>query len=173
MYWVRLPVDLFSSKIFLRNIIKKVPFIGTFSFFLHEETYMKLLKKYFAKLYIAISWTLIVLILLSLPGKMLPNEPAFKIPNLDKVVHICLFGGFVLLWCLYAGTRRLSQKKLLEYFFYIFIIGVTIGISMEYVQKYFIPNRDFELGDIIADMIGAGLAYGIANVTLVVENSSH
>ncbi len=32
------------------------------------------------------------------------------------------------------------------------------GIGMEYVQKYFIPGRDFDLADIIADMIGAGLA---------------
>jgi VanZ family protein len=134
---------------------------------------MNLLKKYFGKLYIAITWTLIVLILLSLPGKMLPNEPTFKIPNLDKIVHICLFGGFVLLWGLYSATRQLNQQKLLQRFFYIFIIGVIIGISMEYVQKYFIPNRDFELGDIIADMIGAGLAYGICNTTLVVENRSH
>jgi VanZ family protein len=133
---------------------------------------MNWLKKYFGKLYIAIAWSVILLILLTLPGNMLPNEPSFQIPNLDKVVHIGLFGGFVVLWCLYTSTRKLQQKKLVRFFFYIFIIGVVLGISMEYVQKYFIPFRDFELGDIIADMIGAGLAYGICNITLGVEKDA-
>jgi VanZ family protein len=134
---------------------------------------MKFFKKYFSKLFFAVSWTVIILILLSLPGTMLPDEPSFKIPNLDKFVHICLFGGFVLLWCLYISRRRLTTRKLLRSFFYIFIIAVSFGITMEYVQKYFIPFRDFELGDIIADMIGAGLFYGICNVTLVEEKDAH
>ena len=135
---------------------------------------MNLLKKYFGKLFFAVSWTIIVLVLLSLPGTMLPDEPSFKIPNLDKFVHICLFGGFVLLWCLYISRRQHdSTKNHLKWFFYIFIIAVSFGITMEYVQKYFIPFRDFELGDIIADMIGAGLAYGICNITLVEEKHTH
>ena len=106
-------------------------------FFLHDKTNMKFLKKYFSKLFFAVSWTIIVLILLSLPGTMLPDEPSFKIPNLDKFVHICLFGGFVLLWCLYISRRQLNTRKLLRSFFYIFIIAVSFGITMEYVQKYF------------------------------------
>jgi VanZ family protein len=133
---------------------------------------MNFLKKYFGKLYIAIAWSLVVLILLSLPGNMLPDEAAFKIPNLDKFVHICLFGGFVFLWCLYISCRHFSQKQNLKSFFYIFITGVILGITMEYVQKYFIPFRDFELGDIIADMIGAGVAYGICNVMLIEEKNT-
>jgi VanZ family protein len=130
------------------------------------------LKKYFAKLYIAVSWTLIILILLALPGNLLPDESHFKIPNFDKFVHICMFGGFVLLWCLYISSRKFSLQKNLQLFFYIFIIGAALGITMEYVQKYFIPLRDFDLGDIIADMIGAGIAYGISNTTLIEEKNA-
>jgi len=35
------------------------------------------------------------------------------------------------------------------------------GVIMEYVQKYFIPNRSFDIGDILADTIGsiAGLVF--------------
>ena len=29
------------------------------------------------------------------------------------------------------------------------------GIIMEYIQKYFIPNRSFDLVDILADTIGS------------------
>lgn len=128
---------------------------------------MKYLRKYFAKLYIAISWTVIIFILLSLPGSMLPKESTFLIPNFDKVVHISLFGGFVLLWSLYYSVKQLSAKRKLRSFFFIFIIAVVYGIGMEYVQKYFIPLRYFDEADIIADMIGAGLAYGISNLMLI------
>jgi VanZ family protein len=127
---------------------------------------MKYLRKYFANLYIAIGWSILIFILLSLPGSMIPNESTFVIPNFDKVVHIGLFGGFVLLWSLYFSAKGLPSKKLLRLFFFIFIIAVIYGIGMEYVQKYFIPLRYYDDADIIADMIGAGLAYGLSNLTL-------
>jgi VanZ family protein len=127
---------------------------------------MKYLRKYFANLYFAIGWSILIFILLSLPGSMIPNESTFVIPNFDKLVHIGLFGGFVLLWSLYFSAKGLPSKKLLRLFFFIFIIAVIYGISMEYVQKYFIPLRYYDDADIIADMIGAGLAYGLSNLTL-------
>lgn len=125
------------------------------------------LKKYLSALYIPVCWTVLIGILLSLPGSVLPNEGRFKIPQFDKIVHIGLFGGFVFLWCLYLSGQEFPQKKRLSLFFRVFILAAIYGIGMEYVQKYFIPNRDFELGDIIADLIGASLAYGISNLSLL------
>jgi VanZ family protein len=125
------------------------------------------LKKYLGKIYSPIAWTFIVILLLSLPGTMLPNESRFSIPQFDKFVHITLFGGFVLLWNFYLRTRRLSAKKLLRWFFLIFMLGNALGIGMEFVQKYWIPFRDFDTADIIADMIGAAIAYGISNIFMV------
>ena len=122
------------------------------------------LKKYFAKLIYPLCWTLIIGVLLALPGNMLPSEHKFVIPQFDKIVHISLFGGFVLLWNLYFSSRALPLKRLLGLFFTIFILSNVFGIGMEYVQKYFIPGRDFDLADIIADMIGAGLGYGFSNL---------
>ncbi|HVU84071.1 MAG TPA: VanZ family protein, partial [Puia sp.] len=125
---------------------------------------MHLLKKHLGKIYPAIGWTLLVILLLSLPGTMLPNESHFTIPQFDKFVHITLFGGFVLLWNFYLSRRPLSTKELLRWFFFIFMLGNALGIGMEFVQKYWIPFRDFDTEDIIADMIGAGLGYGISNL---------
>jgi len=123
-----------------------------------------LLKKYLGKIYSAIGWTFMVILLLSLPGSMLPNESHFSIPQFDKFVHITLFGGFVLLWNFYLSTRPLSTKKLLRWFFFIFMVGNALGIGMEFVQKYWIPFRDFDTADIIADMIGAGVGYGVSTI---------
>ncbi len=124
-------------------------------------------KKYLSRIYFPIAWSLIILILLSLPGSVLPSESNFKIPEFDKFVHLVLFGGFVFLWCLFYSSKKYPQKKMLLLFFYIFAIAVIYGIGMEFAQKYLIPNRDYSEADIIADMIGAGLAYGISNVTLI------
>jgi len=98
---------------------------------------------------------------------MIPSEPGFSIPQFDKIVHISLFGGFVFLWNLYFSNRPFPVAKMLRIFFFIFVLADTYGIGMEYVQKYYIPMRDFSEGDIIADMIGAGLGYGISNIFLI------
>src|SRR5450432_450642 len=131
-----------------------------------------LIRKLLSKRYIALAWTLMIVILLSLPGSMLPSEQGFSIPNFDKVVHITLFSVMVFLWCFYFHSKKIALKKLLLIFFIVYLCANVLGIGMEYVQKYFIPFRDFEEGDIIADMIGAGLAYGISNIWLIEEKSS-
>ena len=127
----------------------------------------QLLKKYLETVYLPILWTLVVLFLLSIPGNMLPNESHFSIPQFDKIVHISLFAGFVLSWNFYLSKRPLSSLQLLRWFFFIFIMGNSFGIGMEFVQKYFIPFRDFDMEDIIADMIGAGVGYGVSNIFFV------
>ena len=57
-----------------------------------------------------LTWTLFIFILLALPGKMLPNESHFTIPQLDKLVHIILFGSFVFLWSFYFSTKGREYK---------------------------------------------------------------
>src|SRR5580765_7450596 len=114
---------------------------------------MKNLRRYLSKSWVAASWSLIIFILLALPGSVFPKEQGFTIPNFDKIVHVGLFAGFVLLWCFYYSSKQLATEKLLRKFFIIFIIGAVYGIGMEYVQKYFIPFRDFDTVDIISDLI--------------------
>src|SRR5579864_8915317 len=125
------------------------------------------LRKYFGNIYSPIGWTLIIGILLAMPGSMLPNESRFSIPQFDKIVHISMFGGFVFLWNLYLSTRPITASRLLRLFFLIFLLAESYGIGMEYVQKYWVVGRDFDEADIIADIIGAGIAYGLSNILLV------
>jgi VanZ family protein len=134
---------------------------------------MDLVKKPLSKIYIPVGWTLMVLILLAMPGNMLPSEQSFSIPNFDKVVHCTLFGALVFFWCFYFFSKPIIVKKLLVIFFIVFLCSSILGIGMEYVQKYFIPFREFEQGDIIADIIGSSIAYGICNIWLIEEKNSH
>jgi VanZ family protein len=126
------------------------------------------LKKYFGKLFIPLAWTITIQVLLCLPGSTLPDTSGFfAIPNLDKVVHIIIFGTLVGLWCFYFSRKISSPQKLKLTFFIVFLLAAFNGIIIEYIQKYYIPNRTFDQGDIIADILSAAIAYGICNVKLL------
>jgi len=125
------------------------------------------LKKYFAALYIPIVWTGLIAVLMFLPGSMLPNETGFKIPNLDKIVHAGLFGGFVFLWSLFLSKRTGRDRSLLWGFFLFYVVACLYGVGTELMQKCCIVGRDYDLADILADWAGAGLAYGLSNLLLL------
>ena len=124
-------------------------------------------QRYLSRLYVPIIWTLLIIIAMCIPGRYIPNESKFALPNFDKLVHVALFGGFVFLWCLFLTTRDLSFTRLMLGFFCFYMLSNGLGVAMEYVQKYWIPGRDYDLGDIIADMVGAGCGYGFTNLLLL------
>lgn len=111
----------------------------------------------------AFTWFIISVILLTLPGSAFPKANWFDKIWLDKWIHIGMFSILVILWC-WAMLRRYSgAARLRTIFIGIGLIGIAYGIGMEFVQKYFIPNRSFELGDIAADATGCvlGVVIGI------------
>ena len=91
-------------------------------------------------------------------------------PGLDKLVHIILFGTFVALWSFYFYRRQKSPNTLKAIYFGIYVFACFNGALMEFIQRDYIPGRSFDLGDIIADMAGAGLAYGFSNIKLLKTN---
>jgi len=104
-------------------------------------------------------WTIFILILMAIPGNMLPKEEKTFIPNLDKFVHATLFGSFVFLWSIYYATRKERNNNSDSRFVLILIIACLYGVATELMQKYLIPNRDYDIFDIMADSIGAVLGY--------------
>ena len=129
-----------------------------------------MIKKLLGNLIAPIIWTVFMQVLFCLPGDSLPDESSFHIPNLDKYVHVFLFSTFVFLWCYYFYRRGKSLKTLKVAFFIVWLIAAFNGIIIEFIQLNFIPGRSFDKGDIIADMAGAGLAYGISNIKLLRTN---
>ena len=125
------------------------------------------MKKIAGKIFVPLAWTIFIEILLCLPGNALPNEAGIGIPNIDKVAHVIIFGAFVGFWCFYFSRKIQEHEKLKVVFFCIFIAAAVNGIAIEYIQKYFIPNRSFDQGDIIADLLSAGIGYGVCNVRLL------
>jgi VanZ family protein len=107
----------------------------------------------------ALLLTIIILILMALPGNMLPKEEKTFIPNLDKLVHASLFGSFVFLWSIYYATRKEKNNHSDSRYILILIIACLYGVATELMQKYLIPNRDYDIYDILADSIGAVLGF--------------
>jgi amino acid permease len=123
----------------------------------------KILKRIKPSLLPAVGWFIVSAILFTLPGSAFPKENWLDKIWFDKWVHIGIFIILVVLLC--RGWRSIEKniipKKLRKIFITIGIICLFYGISVEFVQLYFIRNRSFDIGDIIADAIGcaAGVIY--------------
>ena len=83
---------------------------------------------------------------------------------LDKWIHIGMFGIMVVLWCRGMLMKEYEIPKIRKIFLCLGIGWLLYGIGMEFVQKYFIPNRSFDTGDILADAAGCtvGVVYSMS-----------
>ncbi len=117
------------------------------------------MKPSFVKFIPAIFWFLLITILLCLPGKDIPKVDFLDYINFDKFVHAGLFCGLVFFTFLPFNLLDLSFTKKRKIIVKIAIAATLYGIAMEFVQKYFIPGRSFDITDMIADGVGAFLPY--------------
>jgi VanZ family protein len=128
---------------------------------------LRFIKRICAWKLLPVFWTLVTIFLLCLPGSTLPNEGFFSIPHFDKYVHVILFGGIVLLWGFHLYFRRTGELKWRETIIFLTLFTINLGIVLEFLQLYCIPNRSFDNGDIFADMggaVAAGLFHWFANI---------
>ena len=123
------------------------------------------MKKNQFSLIAAVSWFIVSFVLLTLPGTAFPKEDWLDKIWIDKWIHIGLFSILVILWCRSYRSLRANAtiEKLKRTFIIVAVIGLGYGIAMEFVQKYCIPYRSFDVGDIVADAVGSflGAAFSI------------
>ena len=120
---------------------------------------MKQQKISFKKFLPGIAWFFIVGILTLMPGEDVPKVGWLSsIFGFDKIVHAALFGGLVFLFCLPYRKSQISHSQKIHYFIRIALAAIVWGITVEFIQKYFVPGRDFEWMDWIADSVGVLIA---------------
>jgi VanZ family protein len=112
-----------------------------------------------SRFYPAIIWFIGTTILLILPGNDLPHEGIFNIPNEDKFIHVMLFFGLAFLFCRPFKSSSLSRLEKRSWFISIAFYALAFGIVMEFIQKYFVPYRTYDVWDIFFDGTGALAAY--------------
>lgn len=69
----------------------------------------------------------------------------------DKVMHFVIYGIHTF-FCLLALCYNLLSLKFIQYFLAL-ILSVSYGIFNE-IYQYFIPERQFSFGDILANSLG-------------------
>jgi VanZ family protein len=108
----------------------------------------------FRKPWPSLIWTGLIFFLLTVKTDNIQSVPLFGIKNLDKFVHVFLFGVLFLMWAKFLGT---TMKTTYPFLFVLFLAISAYGIGMEFYQDNF-TTRAFELADIYADTAGAALA---------------
>ncbi len=113
----------------------------------------------FKKFLPGIAWFFIVLVLTCLPGSDIPKIRWLDSIYFDKWVHAGMFGGLTLLFSFPFYKSNFSSRQRLHYFIKIAMAASVWGLTIEFIQKYFIVGRSFDLLDWAADTLGAVIAF--------------
>lgn len=100
-------------------------------------------------------WALLILVLLLTPPS--GDAPAWlHFPHADKLVHAVLFG--VLAWLLLRALRIPGTHATIPLLATVFLCTVLFGGLTEWLQHALPVDRTGDLGDLLADAIGAAAA---------------
>jgi VanZ family protein len=110
----------------------------------------------------------LIFILLSMPAGNTPGNNwisyLLQLPFADKVIHIGLFGSLALSLFFHFEQYSKASFQTTRIKALTLILCILYGIGMEFYQKYFVPSRGFEVGDMLADATGALLALPFLNM---------
>jgi VanZ family protein len=106
----------------------------------------------------AVLWFVIVMVLTCMPGKDVPDISWLDSINFDKWVHMGLFGGLTFLLCWPLKTSVYSRRERVHLFIKIALVSSIWGLIVEFLQRFYIPGRDYDLWDWAADSLGSFLA---------------
>ena len=98
---------------------------------------------------VAIGWLILISILFFLHGSALPKENWFDKIYIDKWVHVGLFAVLIFLW------RSSFNWDINSYNLFLLLAAVLYGFLVEVVQLYWIPNRSFDMYDVLSDASGS------------------
>src|SRR5437868_246664 len=96
-----------------------------------------------------ILWLLLMNFLFFLPGSALPKEDWLDRIFFDKWVHIGLFAVLIFLW------RSAFTWTFTKYNLVLIFSALLYGLLVEFIQRQWVPNRSFDLYDVLADTIGS------------------
>jgi VanZ family protein len=108
-----------------------------------------------------IAWFFLVLVLLCLPGSEFPKAkiPFLELIFFDKWVHFGLFCILAFLWMMPFAKSDMDVQSKMQMITKIFLATCVWGLATEFIQKYYIPFRSYDLWDWAADSAGAFVAW--------------
>lgn len=107
-----------------------------------------------------IAWFFLLLFLICLPGSDIPPvDNWLNYIYFDKLVHIGLFSVLTFLFIYPVSKMNLPLAVKKNTAIKIAISAWIWALTTEFIQKYFIPDRSFDMYDWAADTFGILLAY--------------
>lgn len=109
--------------------------------------------------WIPICVTVLTIVLHAIPGNELP-KPYWDLFEFDKLVHIGLFFSLVFSWLNGLHKQKLSFWLKVNAVPAVLIFSLILAPSLETAQYLIFVNRKFQVGDLIADLIGTLMGFG-------------
>ncbi len=116
-------------------------------------------KIHFIKFLPGITWFFIIMVLTCLPGSDLPRIAWLDKIYFDKWVHVGMFACLVFLFSFPFFKAHLDLNKKIHYIIWIAIACSLWGLAIEFIQKYFVAGRTFDLLDWAADSVGVLISF--------------
>lgn len=115
----------------------------------------------FRRFWPGIIWFIIVMVLICTPKKHLPESKFLAKIFFDKLVHIGCFA--LLVWFFYYPFAKSSLTPSVKYHYLIrlTLCAIVWGLTTEFIQRFFVPGRSFDLLDWLADSVGAVGAFAV------------
>jgi len=99
--------------------------------------------------------TALVILYLSLaPSDTFDKVSVFNFPNVDKVVHLCMYFGLTIV-LLYENRSTVKSNRSL---FFLAIIPFAYGVLIEFLQSWLTLTRHGEFFDAVFDLFGVLIA---------------
>ena len=111
------------------------------------------------RLWPALVWALIIMLLTGLPGTYFPEVTSFwEWLTPDKAIHIFIFGvqAFLLLFA-FGEQYSLVRNRLV--YGSLLLITILFALLTEVLQAYVFIGRDGNVYDFIADVIGVAVGF--------------
>jgi VanZ family protein len=107
-----------------------------------------------------IAWFFLVLVLICLPGSDIPPvENWLNYIYFDKLVHIGLFSILTFLFIYPVSKLDFTNSFKKNTAIKIALAAWIWALTTEFIQKYFIPDRSFDMYDWAADSFGILVAF--------------
>ena len=109
----------------------------------------------------ALIWAFLILVLCTMPVSGIEPFRLLDLFSFDKVVHMVLFA--FQFWFLVIGIikQRIFSYKRKRSARLAFIITIIYGAVIELIQGYILENRTMDVMDMIANIVGAAMGWGM------------
>lgn len=120
--------------------------------------YLRVMKRYLK------NYPLTILVIAAITFLSLFNPPEVKIQtvtNIDKIAHLCMYGGLeVILWLEYL--KHHSSLSMLKIWLLAILTPILFGGILELAQMYLTDTRSGDWIDFVSDSLGVflGAAFG-------------